>query len=849
MEVVPMRNISRTQEKSNAFDSDFRQSTRTARPPALDGDSAMPRTFPYRLVAGVVAALCLTTQSLTAQAAGRRREPLPLDVALSLRSHNGRSPIDISPDGQWVAHTVASRETVPRDTASLVFSATGVSFAEGDSRMEATLTNTRTGEDIRLGGAKSSSWAAVWSPDGNRVAFYSDEGGEAGLWIWEKATRTATRFPGIIVRPFFGFELVRWLPDGQRLLCKILPSGVSIAQANARGRTSRAATSRFPKVAPGAPSVFVQRSVPSAPGDSLRPPAASPPPAEDTKWANVDLALVDLRTSTATRLVPNEAVRQVAVSPDGNAVAYSVLKGAEPNSQQPLFDLAVLTLSSGTSRTIGSNVHMGYGIEWSWSPEGRSLAYIATGGQSTGEFVVLSVTDGTVKNLKREGIPSFGVGEGEYPPLWDATGQQLYGVGDGKLWRVDAASGQGTVLADIPDWHVRAIIGPFGRPTVWSNDGGRIVWVVARDKAGTRAGIYSVDLTSRRARPVVQEAKSYLAVFNLAANNRTGEIAFVSTDQQHTQDVWMLSTNDGRSRQVSHLNANLDGYELGRAKTISWQSMDGQPLHGALLLPPSYHEGRRVPLVVFVYGGSLGSTYINRFGFWGDLPALNMHVLATRGYGVLFPDAPVREGKTMTDVVKTVLPGVNAAIDQGYADPDRLAVMGQSYGSFNTLSIIAQTNRFKAAVITAAVLHPDLFTDYLRNIGYYEHGQGNMGGSIWDRRDRYFDNSPLFLFDRIETPLLIGQGEKDGDLQPSDAIFAALQRLKKPAEYRLYQGEGHVITQRANVLDFWQRRFDFLAEHLDLVLDDKGAVVYDDTHARSRKAARVTQDSLGGKLR
>jgi hypothetical protein len=78
----------------------------------------------------------------------------------------------------------------------------------------------------------------------------------------------------------------------------------------------------------------------------------------------------------------------------------------------------------------------------------------------------------------------------------------------------------------------------------------------------------------------------------------------------------------------------------------------------------------------------------------------------------------------------------NAEIEQGYADPDRLAVMGQSYGSYCTLALITETTRSKAAVITGAVIHPDLIADYL-NISsemagstgwYYEQGQGGMGG-------------------------------------------------------------------------------------------------------------------------
>jgi dipeptidyl aminopeptidase/acylaminoacyl peptidase len=166
-------------------------------------------------------------------------------------------------------------------------------------------------------------------------------------------------------------------------------------------------------------------------------------------------------------------------------------------------------------------------------------------------------------------------------------------------------------------------------------------------------------------------------------------------------------------------------------------------------------------------------------------------------------------------------------------------VMGQSYGSYCTLAIIGQTKRFKAAVITAAVLHPDLFADYLSSIGYYEKGQGNMRGNPWEHRERFIANSPLFVFDQIETPLLIGQGEKDGRLIASEAIFAGLQRLGKNVEYRLYENEGHVITQRPNVIDFWNRRMDFLAEHLDLSRDGKGAVLFEGDKAKSQKAAQT----------
>jgi hypothetical protein len=81
----------------------------------------------------------------------------------------------------------------------------------------------------------------------------------------------------------------------------------------------------------------------------------------------------------------------------------------------------------------------------------------------------------------------------------------------------------------------------------------------------------------------------------------------------------------------------------------------------------------------------------------------------------------------------------------------------------------------------------------------------------------------------------MGQGELDGDLAPAEAIYTALRRLGKPVEYRLYRGEGHVITQKSNVLDFWNRRLGFLAEQLDASTDSNGSVLFENGHVRSRR--------------
>lgn len=782
-----------------------------------------------RWTAIAVFLLSLMAGELVAQARGATRpDPLPLEVAVSLRGHNGRSPVNFSPEGAWIAHTVETDGTVPRST-SYAYADTGFPFAEGNARMEATLSEVDGAGEIRLGGPESSSWGPVWSPDGARVAFYSDEGGEAGLWVWERDTATRRRVSDTIVRPFFGFEAPRWASDGERLLVKLLPRGTTLAEANGLLPASGAETGNGEGAGgPNEPAVTVRRTASAAAEwgtaeDSLFSEPADPLARRMAGFA-ADLAVVDVTTGEVERIVERTPVRMYAFSPDDRHVAYTVLVGAEPNTQQSLFDLRLYDLVTGRDETLAEGIRLRYGIEWSWSPTGRSLAYTRSGQKGDGAYVVISIPDGVTRVLENE-APHFAPGEGEVPPIWSSDGVTLYGVGDGALWTVDPETGAAREIVRVDGWAIRSLLtAHYGAAVAWSAAGSDELWVAAREEEGDRSGLYAIELDTGRPRPALEEAKSWSHIFSQAANSTTGAIAFVSRDQRQPGEIHAFETRRGEARQVSRINEGLARYPLGEARLLRWTSASGEPLAGALLLPPGYEPGTRLPLVVFVYGGARGSQSINRFGLWGSGATFNMHILATRGYAVLYPDAPLEPGRITEDLVATVLPGVDAAIEAGYADPDRLAVMGQSFGSLNTLQLLTRTDRFAAAIITAAVLHPDLATDYLRSTGYYEEGQGNMGGTLWEYPERYRENSPLFDFPAIETPLLIAQGDQDGDLVPAEAIFTALERLEKSVEYRLYGGESHVISGRANVLDLWERRLEFLARHLDLEVDERGYV-------------------------
>ena len=793
--------------------------------------SSKPNRF--AVVAGAMC--CAVWLASAVEGQQRVREPLPLDIAVATNAPDTRSAFDLSPDGEWLAHTWAIDEAVP---AGRFYTATGVSFAEGNNRKQAGITSIKTGQVIKLGNSTNFNWAPVWSPDGSRLAYYSDEGGEAGIWIWEKATGKSERFPGVIVRSFFGFEIVRWSSDSHRILCKILPEGMSVAQANALLPATEG-RERFPKPALNEPSVIVFKAL-SKKTDAAKEQATKPDAADFTDGEWGDLAILDLRNHSVSRIAKHVKAVWFSFSPDEKYVAYTSTLGREPNTQQFIDELELYAFDSGRSRKLADRIQLGYGIELNWSPDSRQIAYISSGQRAKGEIVVVSVADGAAKNLSAAGLPSFNDGEGERPPVWDATGKNIYALGnDGKLWRIEVSTGRGTAVGDIPGHRITGIVTRARQPILWTTNEGHTAWVIARERQGTKAGIFRIDLASGHSFAELENERTYYTTFNLDASDATGEITYIAKDQQHLADAWVFNTASNETQQVTHLNEGIEHYELGSARIIDWKGADGQRLRGALLLPPGYEKGRRLPLAVWVYGGANGSNYVNSFGFWSD-STWNFHILATRGYAVLYPDAPLRTGMVMKDLVNTVVPGIDAAIEQGYADPNRLAVMGQSYGSYCTLALICQTKRFKAAVITAAILHPDLVADYLNQRpeaadatgGYYEHGQGNLGRTPWEYRERYLANSPIYQFDQIETPLLIGQGNKDGNLIASDAIFAALKRLGKDAEYRIYKDEGHVLESKPNVNDFWQRRLEFLAEHLNLALDSNGAIIFDGDHAR-----------------
>jgi len=189
---------------------------------------------------------------------------------------------------------------------------------------------------------------------------------------------------------------------------------------------------------------------------------------------------------------------------------------------------------------------------------------------------------------------------------------------------------------------------------------------------------------------------------------------------------------------------------------------------------------------------------------------------------VLMPSMPLipygEPASPYIELTKGVLPAVDRLIDVGIADPHRLGLMGQSIGGYSVYGIITQTTRFRAAVAVAG------FSDLLSLYGTFDarlryestvhqdpfrmwsSETGGMRFPPWLDLEQYLRNSPISYADRVETPLLIIQGDLDYvPIQQGEEFFTALYRQNKRAEFVRYWGEDHLLSSPANIRDMWQR--------------------------------------------
>jgi dipeptidyl aminopeptidase/acylaminoacyl peptidase len=727
--------------------------------------------------------------------------PLGVDEALRIRDFLPLSPIAISPDDQIAAFTVWEPHRQPGGARDFIASGAPRTSLAADVYT----VDVRTGETNNLTQGNGTSWGPAWSPDGTLLAFYSDRAGQAQVWIWHRSTGVLRRLAEAVVRPFFAFETVRWSADGRHVITKLKPEHSEDDRIDAiRGLEVQEESSLTSTGSTG----VVYTSLVHDPSET-----AGIRPIDYGFRFFSDLGVISLETGQTARPVTNRHITGYWPAPVGDHVVFAALKGQVGASSHAVVDeLGILEIGAiGTPRIVVPDIHRGLHFQFmSWSPNGQKLAFIDE--RETGaNCLVLDVASGDLTNVTSGTNTRFS--SLFRSPIWHENGQRLYLLSRDTVWRADLDTGALDPAFTAPG---RRIV----QAEVLSGAATGMV-LLLRNPSTQRMGFAHLDFTTERV-SLFPEADKYLGgAFRIAATEKV--MIYVSEDATHPPDLWKTMLHGGDSRQLTFLNPNLASERFGRTRLLTWNSLDGQTLHGALLLPAGYREGERYPMIVRVYGGGFLSHRVNRFGLMRAFGADNMQVLATRGYAVLAPDAPLDTETPVADLAKTVLPGVNKAVEVGIADPERLGIMGHSYGGYSTVALLTQTNRFRAGLSAAG--HANLISRYgtmtrggHTAIEWAETGQGRMGGTIWDRRAAYIENSPFLYLDRVESPLLMIHGSEDQTVPAflADQTFVGLRRLGKDVVYVKYIGEEHWEGQwsYANSRDYLERMLSWFDEHL-----------------------------------
>jgi dipeptidyl aminopeptidase/acylaminoacyl peptidase len=295
--------------------------------------------------------------------------------------------------------------------------------------------------------------------------------------------------------------------------------------------------------------------------------------------------------------------------------------------------------------------------------------------------------------------------------------------------------------------------------------------------------------------------------------------AFVTVLSGYERHPEVVLVRDGEVRTVaefSHDGSKLLRSMIGTLERVAWTAPDGLEIQGLLARP----EGSGpFPMVTSVHGGPVGAT-VERWG----MRSLPLSILVSRGYAVLYPNprGGTGRGQDFARMVygdmggadaADILAGVDAMVERGIADRERLGVTGGSYGGFMSAWLVGQTDRFAAAVAISPV------TDW-----YSQHLTSNIGH--WDREiledelskpgGEYFARSPIAFAHRANTPTLVTAGLQDRCTPPGQAeeFFTALLEAGVESELALYPEEGHGVRKFPAAIDFTTRLVGWFERHM-----------------------------------
>ncbi|HUK17394.1 MAG TPA: S9 family peptidase [Bryobacteraceae bacterium] len=518
------------------------------------------------------------------------------------------------------------------------------------------------------------------------------------------------------------------------------------------------------------------------------------------------------------------------VSPDGKWIAFAGRESdpAEEQARRQKLDFRVIDENPRNQSLwlapVEADLHnhrpvrKGASGPWNvgafdWSPDSRRIAYEVRPTPDADDGRKADILEVEIESGRIRPIAATAATESQ--PHYSPDGRTLAYVRSPQTAR--RIDGSRIALVNLSDLKSRDLPAtPDETPNLagWAKD--RLLFSEAR---GTREVLYAMPVDGP---PAVAFAPAHGTFGSAIALDRGGTRAGMSMQSpEEPVEAYVMDLGSFKPVRVSAANTSLSKQPIGETRAIKWKSKDGKEVEGLLTLPVNYDKARRYPLILNIHGGPAGAFGETFIGAAAPYPiasfaargwaVLRANPRGSTGYGLAFRSSNVDDwgGGDYQDLMA----GVDAVIQMGVADPNKLAVMGWSYGGYMTNWVITQTSRFKAAATGAGL--SDLISMWGTNDipstldDYFE-------GAWFDQPDRYVAMSPLAHVGKVTTPTLILHGGSDIRVPTTQGyeMYSAIRRKGVPTEMVVYPRQPHGPQEPKFVLDIMRRHIDWVAKYI-----------------------------------
>lgn len=309
--------------------------------------------------------------------------------------------------------------------------------------------------------------------------------------------------------------------------------------------------------------------------------------------------------------------------------------------------------------------------------------------------------------------------------------------------------------------------------------------------------------------------------FSGLRSTEKGDVYLYSKENYESSPNFYYSKDLKSEMRLSETNPQQANYNWGTAELFRWTTPNGHAAEGILYKPEDFDPNKQYPIIAYFYEKLSDGLY----SYQAPSPTpsrLNISFFVSNGYLVFAPDIRYEIGYPGRSAEEYVNSGMAELAKKPWVNENKMGIQGQSWGGYQVAHLITVNDMYAAAwsgapVVNMTSAYGGIRWDSGMNRQFqYEKTQSRLGATLWERPDLYIENSPLFHFPKVNTPVAIMHNDEDGAVPWYQGIemFTALRRLNKPVWLLNYNGDKHNLMQRQNRKDIQRRQLEFFNHFL-----------------------------------